>query len=195
MRPRLFPFVHKLVKSPRGNAVGFVWGLAEALWWPIVPDYFVFGAAPTAPERWWVLAFFTSAGSVVGGAIGFWWAYLSRSAGLLNSAPLIKAGMVDQASSWLADRGALAVTSQPLSGIPYKVFVYLSGAGRLSFVLFLLASVVARALRIFAAAAISAGAAKLAGPSRVARYYNIFFAVYTSLFIYGLWRVVASYEG
>lgn len=193
MRSRLFRPVRNLATSGSGLVLGLIWGLGEALIWPVIPDYYVFAVVPTTPARWWRVALFTSAGSVIGGAIGFWWAFARRSTWPMDFAPLVTEAMIDQAGSWLAGSGPLGILYQPLSGIPYKVFVYLAGAGRLSFSAFLLASIVARSLRIFAVAGISGGLGKIAGTHRLVRYYDIFFAVFTIVFIYGLWRVVASY--
>lgn len=173
--------------------MGLLWGFAEALWWPIIPDFFVFGAAPVAPTRWWRLALFTSGGSVIGGTVGFWFAFARQNTWPMDFAPLVTEGMIDQAGRQLADLGSLAVLAQPLSGIPYKIFVYLAGAGRLSFVVFFAASIAARSFRIFVVTAVSAGLGKLAGVERVARYYDVFLVLFTAVFAYGLYRVVASF--
>lgn len=193
MRSRLFTPIRNLALSRSGAAAAFIWGAAEALWWPIVPDYYVFGTAAAAPARWWLLALFAAAGSVVGGTVGFWLAFARQNTWPMDFAPLVTEGMINDAGSWLAEFGPIAVLRQPLSGIPYKVFVYLAGAGRLSFLIFLVGSIAARAIRIFAVGAVGAAIGKVAGESRAARYYDLFVILYTALFVYGLWRVVASY--
>lgn len=193
MRSRLFEPVHRLAASDSGLLLGLLWGFAEALWWPVIPDFYLFAITPAAPRRWRRLALFTSAGSVMGGATGFWFAYARQNTFPMDFAPLVTEPMIHQAGSWLAQSGPAAVLQQPLSGIPYKVFVYLAGAGRLNFTIFLLASILARSLRIFAVAGVAAGLGRLAGVERVSRFYDAFLVVFIAVFSYGLWRVVASY--
>lgn len=193
VRSRLFRPVRNLATSGSGLVLGFVWGFGEALIWPVIPDFYVFALVPASPERWWLIAASTSAGSVVGGALGFWLAFARGSTWPMDFAPLVTEGMIHQAGTWLASYGSLGVLRQPLSGIPYKVFVYLAGAGKQSFLAFFIASILARSIRIFAVAGAAALLGKLGGLQRVARYYDIFLAAFTVVFVYGLWRVVASY--
>lgn len=193
MRSKLYQPVSRLVQSVAGSATAFLWAFAEALFWPILPDYYLFAVGPAALGRWWRLALFATAGSVAGGSIGYWISHVRESAFPLQVAPLITEGMIATAASWIADQGAGAVLRQPLSGIPYKVFVYLSGEIRLPFAAFLLASLAARAIRIFAAAGLGAALGRIAGPERTARYYDLFLVLYTLVFAYGLWRVVKSF--
>lgn len=192
MRSFSYPRVRKLVASDSGLISGLLWGFAEALFWPIIPDYYVLAVVPTLAARWWRVALFTSAGSVIGGSAGFWWSYARGDTFPLALAPLVTPGMLDAASAWLAELGAMGVLRQPLSGVPYKVFVYLAGAERLPFFLFFWTSVVARSFRIFAVAAIGAGLGKIAGDRRLSRFYDVFLILYTTVFVYGLWRVAGS---
>lgn len=103
------------------------WGVAEALIFPIIPDFYAAAASPASPKRWWRLGLALTLGSAIGGAVGYMYAASFGPPIPLESLPLVSAGMADEASAWVADTGALAVMRQPLSGIPYKVFVYLAG--------------------------------------------------------------------
>lgn len=47
------------------------WGVAEALWWPLMPDLGVALLALGAPRRWWQLTGAGTAGSVAGGALAY----------------------------------------------------------------------------------------------------------------------------
>jgi 1-acyl-sn-glycerol-3-phosphate acyltransferase len=108
----------KLASSKVGAALAFVWGVAEALWWPIVPDVLVFSAGVAAPRRWWRMALTSSVGSVAGGCLAYWIAYRGRGIFPVDSLPLIGPRMIDLARSWLESLGSHALLRQPLSGIP-----------------------------------------------------------------------------
>lgn len=193
MRSRLYEPSRTFLESDRGLVAAFVWGLAEALFWPVVPDFMAVAAGPAAPKRWWRLGLFLSAGSVVGGGLGYWFASVRGSTVPLEYLPLVTEGMIHQAGVWLASEGPSALIHQPLSGVPYKVFVYLSGSGHLAFVSFVWWSTLARAGRIFASAALGGalGAAVPEGFRR--RFYDVFLLLFTTVFALGLRAVMRAY--
>lgn len=186
MRSVLYPHARRLASSRSGLILALAWGAAEALWWPIVPDFFVAATSPAAPSRWWKLALHASAGSVAGGAIGY---FLGVP---IESAPLVTPGMIDQAQVWLAT-GPWGILRQPLSGIPYKVFVFIARNDHLDFMTFMTASIVARSLRIFAAGAFGGLCGRIAGTHRFVRYYDLFLTGMTVVFAFGLWLVVKQF--
>lgn len=194
MKSRLLHPIQRFVDGDSGLILAFFWGLAEALFFPILPDFYVLAVTPASPKRWWRVALFASVGSVLGGCIGFWFAFSRRSSFPLSHLPLITNGMIEQANRWVSELGAFAVLRQPLSGIPYKVFVYLSGAKRVSFVVYLWASIVARAGRIFAVAGAAAGVSSLVGERLRARLYDLFLVAFTIGFAFALRAVVESYS-
>ena len=193
MRSILFPPIKRLIESSWGLILAFVWGAAEALFWPILPDFLLFAVVPAAPRRWWMAGAAGAFGSVLGGVLGFVWADASGSTAPLEVAPLITAGMIEETSRLVSESGSAAVLNQPLSGIPYKVFVYISGAQHQPLLIFVWASLVARSVRIFAVAGVAGLLGRLAGPRRSARYYDLFLVAFTAVFIYGLWRVVTRF--
>lgn len=163
------------------------------MFWPILPDLLIFAVAGLAGRGWWRVCLAAAAGSVAGGIGGFALSWLRGSSAPLEYLPLVTEGMIHQAGQWLASEGSIAVLRQPLSGIPYKVFVYLSGSGRTSFTVFVLASVVARTGRLLVIGGVSALLFAVAGAARAARWYLAFLAALTIVFSVGLWRVVASF--
>jgi 1-acyl-sn-glycerol-3-phosphate acyltransferase len=185
--------MRRLASARAGVVVAFVWGVAEALWWPIVPDVLVFSAGVAAPRRWWRLALAATAGSVGGGCLAYWIATGGRGEFPIASLPLVGPRMVTMAGSWLSSKGPPALLRQPLSGIPYKVFAYLAGDAHLPLAGFVLYSSVARGLRIcgFAGLAAIFGAA---GGERVwSRGYDLFIGVLLLAFTAGLIQVVRSF--
>jgi 1-acyl-sn-glycerol-3-phosphate acyltransferase len=177
-----------------GLILALAWGVAESLWWPIVPDFLVFAMVPLAPRRWWRLAAAATSGSAIGGALGYGLAGLLGPGALLDAAPLVTGGMAEAARAWLVEGGTPAILRQPLSGIPYKVFVFVSRDVDLDLFGFLMFSVIARGLRIFAVGAVAGLIGWVAGKQRATRYYDVFLALLTTSFAIGLWRVVASFS-
>lgn len=193
MRSVLYRPFERLAAKRIGLILAFAWGVAEALWWPIVPDFYVFALSPAAPRRWWKLALAASLGSVLGGAIGFALATSFGSRRFLAAAPLITGEMISTAQSWLAG-GSAGLMRQPLSGIPYKVFVFLAAHLKLNFAAFLFFSTIARSLRIFAIGGSAALLGFAGGQERVSRFYDVFFVLFCVVFALGLWRVVAQFS-
>lgn len=195
MRSRLLPPVRRLVTSGFGGILAFIWAGAEAIWWPILPDFYLFAVAPASPPRWWRMAIAATLGSVAGGSLGFGWASGIDARAALDAAPLITPGMIEEASSWIASGGvATAVLRQPVSGVPYKVLVYLAGEAGASFGTFVGASIIARGLRIFAVCGIAALLGRGAGEQRAGRWYDLFLLAFTLAFGLGLWQVVRSFS-
>ncbi|HVF12523.1 MAG TPA: hypothetical protein VNA87_05500 [Actinomycetota bacterium] len=194
MRSYSYPRVKQLASTDAGIFLALFWGVAEALFFRILPDFYLVAAVPAAPRRWWRLATAASIGSVVGGVIGYWLSFPRRSSFPLEYMPLITEKMIHTAGSWLASDGALAILRQPMSGIPYKVFVYLSGAGHTSFLVFLWASCIARATRIFVVTGIAGGVGALAGENPRSRWYDVFLIAFVILFSLSLKAVVESFR-
>lgn len=188
----LYPVIKDLLDGPAAPVVSFLWGMAEALFWPIIPDYFGVAVIPASPQRWWTVALWLTTGSIAGGIVGYWFSRLRGTASPLESMPLVTPTMIDRAGGWLSDSGALGIFRQPFSGVPYKVFVYLGGSTRLPFGRFVLVSALARGARIWATSAIAGGVAQWSGTARVERYYDLFIVVFTLVFAVGLYRVVRT---
>lgn len=192
MRLRSFSYhpMRRLASGRAGVAVAALWGVAEALWWPVVPDVFVFSGSVAAPRSWWKLALTASAGSVAGGLVAYWIASRGRGPVPIDALPLVGPKMVAAAQSWLAADGARAVMRQPLSGIPYKVFAYLSGDAGIGLGGFVLFSAIARSLRIVFFAGVAAGIGAFGGERVWSRWYDLFIGTLLVLFAIGLIGVV-----
>lgn len=192
MRARASEIVRRLADGRHGIILALAWGVAEALIWPIFPDFFVLAVVPAAPKRWWKLAVAASVGSVVGGAAGYLLARLTGSSSMLDQVPLVTAGMATQAQAWLDADGWWGLLRQPLSGIPYKVFVYLSGAEGIGFPGFVWASALARGVRLLAAAGLAA-LFGMAFAKILARWYGLFLALFSVVFAVALAQVVSRF--
>jgi 1-acyl-sn-glycerol-3-phosphate acyltransferase len=194
MQSVLYRSFHRIASNRTGLILALGWGVAEALWWPIVPDFLLLALVPLVPRRWWKLAAAASAGSVVGGAFGYALGGTISPNDLLGAAPLITERMAQTARDWLVDFGPPAILRQPLSGIPYKVFVFTGRDIGVDFSGFLLFSAIARSMRIFATGIVAAFIGWVVGKTRTARYYDLFLLAVTISFAVGLWRVVRAFR-
>ena len=148
-----------MLGSP-GLIVAFLWGLAEATFFFIIPDVFLSFVAMLAWRSTWKHIIAALAGALLGGALLFHWSQADPEAAHVAVArvPFITPGMFAKVNAGFDKLGLLAVLAGSVSGIPYKL--YAVEAPRVSTqVAFLLATPPARAVRftlvwmIFGAAA------------------------------------------
>lgn len=137
-----------------------LWALAfvafvESSVFPIPPDILMIPMIIAAPRRAFLIAFVATVASVAGGAFGYYiGAALWDSVGL----PVLEFyGKTESFAGFQArynEYGAWAVLIAGVTPFPYKVITILSGATGLSFPIFMIASLFARALRFFLIAAL-----------------------------------------
>ncbi len=132
-------------------AVSFV----ESSVFPIPPDVMLIPMVIARPDRAFFIAFVCTAASVAGGVAGYLIGY-----GLfetLGQPILTFYGYTHQFESFAArynEYGAWAVLFAGVTPFPYKVITILSGSTGLNFWVFMISSIVARALRFFVIAAL-----------------------------------------
>jgi 1-acyl-sn-glycerol-3-phosphate acyltransferase len=148
---RLWTRVSRLVSGPRGLLVAFLWGLAEALSWPVMAEMTLVLLAAAVPRRIPAVAASIVAGSLLGVLAN---AELARW-GVRLPAPLTTERMQATALADLAD-GPRGILVQALNGIPVKLYARAAGELGLPLDSLLLWTGVERGLRM-------AGAALLVG--------------------------------
>ncbi|MDQ3913878.1 MAG: 1-acyl-sn-glycerol-3-phosphate acyltransferase [Actinomycetota bacterium] len=179
--------------SRRALVVMGVWGVAEALVWPVSPDFLLLPLVVLAPRRWRHLCAAALAGSLLGGAISYTAGPAEVGSVLLDNAPLVTDRMVAVAGERLGDDGARALLSQPLAGIPYKVFSYQAASAGVAGAEFVAFSAVARGARLLAVALIGALAGWGLRPLWE-RFGGHLLALYAAGFGVGLFRVVGAWS-
>jgi 1-acyl-sn-glycerol-3-phosphate acyltransferase len=175
------------------SALGFTfaWALAEAILWPVIPDFLIAPLAFLAPSRFVYFAAAATAGSVAGGTVAHLLAATGVGGSLLSAAPLTTDRMAAAAAGWLGSEGAAGLAHQPLSGVPYKLFALQSSGIPLgSFVWF---TVLVRGARFAAIAAVFAGGGA-ALKDRAERVFVPLSAAYVALFALALNRVVETWR-
>ncbi|MDQ4124461.1 MAG: 1-acyl-sn-glycerol-3-phosphate acyltransferase [Actinomycetota bacterium] len=190
--PGRFERAAAAARSRTAVVVMGAWAVAEALAWPVIPDFLLLPLVVLAPGRWRHLALAALAGSLLGGTLSYVAGGVEAGRVLLDNAPLVTDRMIDVAGDRLRADGAVGLLTQPLSGIPYKAFSYQAAesVGAAQFVLF---SALARGARFLAVAVIGALAGRWARPV-CERFAPHLLAVYVPAFVVGLVRVVAAWS-
>jgi 1-acyl-sn-glycerol-3-phosphate acyltransferase len=179
--------------SPAAVAAMAIWAVAEALAWPVIPDFLLLPLVVLAPRRWMHLFAAALAGSLLGGALSYAVGPTGAGAMLLDHAPLVTEPMVAEAGARLAGDGASALLSQPLAGIPYKVFSYQAAEAGVAGGEFIAFSALARGARLLAVAVAGALAGRWLRPLWE-RFGAHALALYAVGFAVGLLRVVEAWS-
>jgi membrane protein YqaA with SNARE-associated domain len=149
--------VDRWLRSRAALVVAFLWGLAEATLFFIVPDVFliVVGCRALRPAIKATLA--ALLGALVGGAIMF--GYGQRR--IVEHVPGISVRLVNSVDADLHKRGILAVLIGPLKGVPYKIYAVEWRARGGALLPFLLVSIPARWIRFALSVFIARGVANM----------------------------------
>jgi membrane protein YqaA with SNARE-associated domain len=150
MLQKLYDTVISLAERPSAMLWLFGIAFAEASFFPIPPDAMLIPMALAQPRRAWWLAAITTAGSVVGGALGYAIGFylLDRLA-----QPIIHfyhyEGAFTAFQAKFARYGVWVILIKGLTPIPYKIVTIAAGAAAFNFPLFMGASLVTRGGRFF----------------------------------------------
>jgi 1-acyl-sn-glycerol-3-phosphate acyltransferase len=198
-RPRdtWFDRARTLARAPAALWICFGWGVAEALWLPIVPDVPVALLAAAAPSRLLLLAVAAVAGSMTGGMVAYALGAAGAGGWLLSHAPMVTDRMQIHAAGQLTVEGAPTLLAQPWTGIPFKVFGYQAVSSGIGAGPFLLMSLAGRGFRILVAGGVFAVAfwpLHRFIPRLARRLYAPFALAFAVVFGMGLARVVATWS-
>jgi 1-acyl-sn-glycerol-3-phosphate acyltransferase len=170
-----------------------IWAFTEAIAWPIIPDFILLPLALAVPAKWLAFTVVAVGGSVSGGIVSYLLGATALGPDLLDAVPLVTDSMKDAARSALEGSGALGLMSQPLSGIPYKVFAYQSAPVGVGIIEYIVMSALVRGGRFLAVALIGAAAGNLL--HKVWEHLWPWFCLFYSLaFTVGLMRVVSGWR-
>lgn len=177
-----------IASSWAGALMAFVWGVAEAVSWPLMAELFLAMLVPAAGIRAWRLVPALTAGTVVG-VVGH--AVAARH-GVDLPAPLTTARMQAVASVQLAHHGAGAMFEQPFSGIPVKVYAAEAGRQDVPLPALAAATALARAGRMLLVGPCAAVLARLLR-RQLRSAYGVYLAALMVGFAVGLAVVVRSW--
>lgn len=160
---KLYDWVLKWGESRYGLPALFVLSFAEASFFPVPPDALLIALCMGAHRKWYRFAAICSVGSVLGGVGGYLIGYLAFETigeamlGITASiSGMTPTELLDQAQYWFNEKkmagikvGPWAVGIAGFTPIPYKVFTIAAGFFKMTFMPFLIASIISRSLRFF----------------------------------------------
>lgn len=176
----------RFASSRSGASVMFGWAFAEAIAWPIIPEFLLVPLAAGARRKVLGPLVSTIVGSALGGALLFVYAAQQpdRARSWLPHLPGVTDRQVRRAFALIRARGLGALAIQPWTLVPLKVWAIVAAAEGLDVRLAIPTFATSRALRM----AIFALLAAFAGDrlSRPLRDHSLFAAVaYVGVFFYG----------
>jgi membrane protein YqaA with SNARE-associated domain len=150
MLRRFYHRILALSASPRAPWWLAAIAFAEASFFPIPPDVLLIPMALARPRRAWWLALICTAGSVVGGAVGY---LIGETLFEQLAQPLIRAYGKEEIfnlyRTTFADNGFRIIMIKGALPIPYKIVTILAGASGMDFWMFMVASTLTRGARFF----------------------------------------------
>jgi len=133
------------------KATKFLFGLsfAESSFFPIPPDVMLAPMCLARPSKGFYYAFITTLASVAGGVFGylvgmFLFDLISPMIEMLNYTEKL-----EHVQIWFGEWGFWAILIAGFSPIPYKLFTIAAGLMGMTFIPFVLASIVGRGARFF----------------------------------------------
>ena len=146
---QLYKYVLRLSAHAKASYYLFALSIAESSFFPIPPDVMLAPMCLSKPSKAWTFAFLTTVGSVVGGVLG----YLIGKFSFDYIEPIIeKFGYMvayHNAVNWFNDWGLWAILIAGFSPIPYKLFTIAAGVLNMSFLPFMIGSIIGRGSRFY----------------------------------------------
>lgn len=182
---RIYNRCMEWIQTPAGIWALFLIAIAESSVFPIPPDVFLIALCISAPKKSFKYALICTAGSIIGGAIGY-----GLGLGFMDTVgqPILDLyGLHDKYNTVQAlyqKYDALAVGAAAFTPLPYKLFTITAGAFKVNFLTFILVSIFARAARF----SLVAGLIYLFGASVqkiINKYFNILSIAFFILLIGG----------
>lgn len=149
----------KRTRPGRLDLAAFLWGLAEASVFFVVPDVLLTATAVAGRHRAALFAcLWATGGALLGGAAVYLAAVRDAETVLsvIGSVPAISPAMIEDVRADLAHDGLAALFLGALTGVPYKIFAAQAPAAGIGLGAFLLASLPARLGRFVLTVAIAA---------------------------------------
>ncbi len=172
------------------HLAAFLWGLAEATLFFIVPDILLSAAALSRLRAALVACAWTTTGALVGGAVMYAWGATAPTEAwaVLDRVPAIGLTMQENVRKTMAEHSLAVLFLGPLTGTPYKLYAVAAGQQGLAPAAFLLVSLPARALRFVLVSLLAYVASRrLSEPWRLPVLAACWLAFYFGYFIHMGW--------
>jgi len=184
---KLYDWVLHWAETPYGAPALFLLAFAESSFFPIPPDVLLLALCISLPLKSWRFALLASAGSVLGGVVGygighFLWEVVGHY--FFHYVPGFSEQVFDRVQALFRTYDFWTVFTAGFTPIPYKVITIGAGVFDINLAVFIVASAVSRSLRFFLIALLIF---RFGGPVRafVERYFNVLTLVFMGLLIGG----------
>ncbi len=184
----MYHWVLKWADSPYALPAIFLLAFAESSFFPIPPDVLLIAMAVGRPKRSFHFAALCTLGSVLGGMFGYaiglgLWSSVDQL--FYSYVPGFSPEAFARVQGLYEEWGITIVFTAGFSPIPYKIFTIASGVLSMSFLPFILASVISRGARFFLVGALIY---RFGGTIQkfIDRYFNILALVFCLLFVGGV---------
>lgn len=149
---RLYDWVLHWAETPYGGPALFLLAFVESSVFPIPPDVLLIALCISLPSRAWRFAALASAGSVLGGVLGYtigWGAWPLVNSFFFDYIPGFTPAVFIKVQNLFAEYDFWVVFTAGFTPIPYKVITIGSGVFKINLVIFVVASVISRSMRFF----------------------------------------------
>lgn len=135
----------------------FLWGLAEASFFFLVPDIIITFAALHSYEAGLMACLATLIGAMIGGSLMYLWGKKDegKATQFLLRVPAIHIQMLYNVEKSIINHTIFAMILGPTRGIPYKIYAVIAPNVGISFFTFLIVSIPARIIRFFFASLVA----------------------------------------
>jgi membrane protein YqaA with SNARE-associated domain len=147
---RLYDWVMSWADTPHGVTALFAIAFVESSVFPVPPDVLLIALGVGKPSRALYFALVCTAGSVLGGMLGYaigWLLWEGLSDVFFAWVPGFTPEVFGRVQGFYDEYGVLAVMIAGFTPIPYKVFTVTSGVFAMSFPAFVVASGLSRGAR------------------------------------------------
>ncbi len=146
---RLYDWVLHWAETPYGVVALFLLALAESSFFPVPPDVLLIALSLSMNKRAFYYAAVCTAGSVIGGALGFFIGMKFWSIGQGILFHYVSEETFEMVKAYFHDYEAWAIAIAGFTPIPYKVFTISAGFFRVDFTVFMVVSFLSRGARFF----------------------------------------------
>jgi membrane protein YqaA with SNARE-associated domain len=180
---RLYDWVLSWAESPYGLVALFMLAVAESSFFPIPPDVLLIALALSIPTKAFRFAAWCTAGSVIGGIIGYYLGFaLWSTVEPLVIPALFSVEKFERVTTLYDEYGVPIVFAAGFTPIPYKVFTVAGGVAEINFPAFVATSIVGRGARFFLVATVIRRYGTQA-KDFIDRYFNLVTLAFTVLLV------------
>tara|TARA_B100001287_G_scaffold109011_1_gene91878 strand:- start:84 stop:638 length:555 start_codon:yes stop_codon:yes gene_type:complete len=140
--------VQRIITFQSKGLLSFV-SFIESIFFPIPTDVLLIPMCYSKPLEWRVLAFITTTTSVAGGAVGFFLGSFLFTEVYPIIEDLNYISEFNDVKNLFEIHGALIILIASFTPLPYKLFTITAGFLSIDFILFLIFSLIGRALRFY----------------------------------------------